>query len=170
MFGHRFLWLIYRSESESLLTRGATVMGAMRMGAVIGTRASLAKASLPTTPVDFEVPANACDCHTHIHADPGRFPFFSGRVYTPEVASPGEMLSLHRKLHLQRVVVVTPSVYGTDNSATVYGVKTCGVDARGVAVIDDKTPDSDLDAMHQAGMRGIRLNFVTTGMNDPNHG
>ena len=86
--------------------------------------------------VSFEVPAGACDCHTHIHGDPARFPFFAGRVYTPEVALPAAMAALHRALGIQRVVIVTPSVYGTDNSATLYGMKARGADARGVAVID----------------------------------
>jgi predicted TIM-barrel fold metal-dependent hydrolase len=36
-----------------------------------------------------------------------------------------------------------------------------------VAVIDDKTPEADLDAMQQAGIRGIRLNLATGGVNDP---
>src|SRR5262249_6939671 len=43
-------------------------------------------------------------------------------------------------------------------------------DARGVAVIDDKTPDGDLEAMQKAGVRGIRLNLATGGTNDPNVG
>jgi len=77
------------------------------------------------------------------------------------------MAALHRALHIKRVVIVTPSVYGPDNSATLYGMKARGPDARGVAVIDDKTPDSDLDAMHRAGMRGIRLNLATGGTSDP---
>jgi len=64
-------------------------------------------------------------------------------------------------------VIVTPSVYGTDNSSTLYGMKARGTDARGVAVIDDKTPESDLDAMGQAGIRGIRLNLATGGISDP---
>jgi len=42
-------------------------------------------------------------------------------------------------------------------------MKARGASARGVAVIDDKTPDSDLDAMGQAGIRGIRLNLATGG-------
>jgi predicted TIM-barrel fold metal-dependent hydrolase len=37
-------------------------------------------------------------------------------------------------------------------------------------VIDEKTPDSDLDAMNQAGVRGIRLNLATGGTSDPNVG
>jgi predicted TIM-barrel fold metal-dependent hydrolase len=133
-------------------------------------RTSFAKAAQPATAVNFDIPAGACDCHTHIHGDPETFPFFSGRVYTPETALPEEMAALHRALHIQRVVIVTPSVYGTDNSATLYGMKARGKDARGVAVIDEKTPDSALDAMHQAGVRGIRLNLATGGANDPSAG
>jgi predicted TIM-barrel fold metal-dependent hydrolase len=116
------------------------------------------------------VPAGACDCHTHIHADPEKFPFFAGRVYTPELASPEEMSALHKALHIERVVIVTPSIYGPDNSATLFGMKARGATARGVAVIDDKTSEADLDAMQQAGFRGIRLNLATGGVSDPNVG
>jgi predicted TIM-barrel fold metal-dependent hydrolase len=121
-------------------------------------------------PVNFDVPPGACDCHTHIHADPAKFPFFAGRVYTPELASPEEMSALHKALHVERVVIVTPSVYGTDNSATLFGMKARGATARGVAVIDEKTSEADLDAMSQAGIRGIRLNLATGGVNDPSVG
>jgi predicted TIM-barrel fold metal-dependent hydrolase len=133
-------------------------------------RNALATAAQPSTPVNFDVPAGACDCHTHIHGDPEKFPFFAGRVYTPEPASPEEMTALHKALHIERVVIVTPSVYGTDNSATLFGMKARGATARGVAVIDEKTPDGDLDAMNQAGIRGIRLNLATGGVNDPTVG
>jgi predicted TIM-barrel fold metal-dependent hydrolase len=122
------------------------------------------------TELNFEVPAGACDCHTHIHANPEKFPFFAGRVYTPELASPEEMTALHKALHIDRVVIVTPSVYGTDNSATVFGMQARGDNARGVAVVDDKTPESQLDALGHAGIRGIRLNLLTGGTSDPSVG
>ena len=80
------------------------------------------------------------------------------------------MTALHKALHMERVVIVTPSVYGPDNSATLFGMKARGATARGVAVIDDKTSESDLDAMNQAGIRGIRLNLATGGVSDPNVG
>jgi predicted TIM-barrel fold metal-dependent hydrolase len=150
-----------------MLTRRHALIGAMRAGALMPTRPSLAKAAQPATPVNFDVPPDACDCHTHIHGDPDRFPFFAGRVYTPETALPEEMVALHRALHIRRVVIVTPSVYGTDNAATLYGMKARGSDARGVAVIDEKTTDAELDAMGKAGIRGIRLNLATGGSNDP---
>ncbi len=136
----------------------------------MNTREARSRAAQPSTPVNFDVPAGACDCHTHIHADPEKFPFYSGRVYTPEPASPEEMSALHKALHIERVVIVTPSVYGPDNSATLFGMKARGANARGVAVIDDKTSESDLDAMQQAGFRGVRLNLATGGVSDPNVG
>ncbi len=148
-------------------TRRDILLGAIAAGVTIRTRTILAKASQPATPVNFDVPAGACDCHTHIHGDPARFPYFAGRVYTPETALPEEMAALHKALHMQRVVIVTPSVYGTDNSATLYGMKARGADARGVAVIDDKTSENELDAIGRAGVRGIRLNLSTGGTNDP---
>jgi len=150
-----------------MLTRRDVLLGAIAAGVMVRARTVLAKASQPATPVNFDVPAGACDCHTHIHGDPEKFPFFSGRVYTPETALPEEMAALHRALRLQRVVIVTPSVYGTDNSATLWGMKARGADARGVAVIDDKTPETELDAMGRAGVCGIRLNLSTGGTNDP---
>jgi len=118
------------------------------------------------TPVSFAVPSNACDCHTHIIGDPSKFPFFPGKTYTPEPALPQEMTALHHALHIKRVVIVTPSVYGTDNSATLYGIKTRGPTARGIAVIDDKTSEKDLDALENGGVRGIRLNLATGGQAD----
>ena len=148
-------------------TRRAMLLGAISAGAAMRTAKARAKASQPATPVNFAVPAGACDCHTHIFGEPEQFPFFAGRVYTPETALPDEMAALHRSLHIARVVIVTPSVYGTDNAATLYGIKARGADARGVAVIDEKTPESELDAMHGAGVRGIRINLATAGVSDP---
>jgi len=151
-----------------MLTRRSMMLASIAAGVTMTNRDVLAKASQPSTPLNFEVPAGACDCHTHIHGDPQKFPFFAGRVYTPEPASPEEMSALHKALGMERVVIVTPSVYGTDNSATLFGMRARGATARGVAVIDDKTSESDLDAMQKDGFRGIRLNLATGGVNDPN--
>jgi predicted TIM-barrel fold metal-dependent hydrolase len=153
-----------------MFTRRSILLASIAAGVTMRNQTALATAAQPSTPVNFDVPAGACDCHTHIHGDPEKFPFFAGRVYTPELASPEEMSALHKALHVERVVIVTPSVYGTDNSATLFGMKARGATARGVAVIDDKTPEADLDAMGKAGIRGIRLNLATGGVSDPNVG
>jgi predicted TIM-barrel fold metal-dependent hydrolase len=83
------------------------------------------------------------------------------------MALPEEMSALHKALKIQRVVIVTPSVYGTDNSATIYGMQARGKDARGVAVIDDKTTDAELTRLAGLGFKGIRLNLATSGVSDP---
>jgi predicted TIM-barrel fold metal-dependent hydrolase len=129
--------------------------------------AASADAPQPLTKVSFDVPPAACDCHVHVFGDPKKYPFFEGRSYTPEPASADELKKLLSALRFQRVVIVQPSVYGTDNSCTLDGMREIGSRARGVAVIDDKTTDAQLDAMGKAGIRGIRLNLATAGINDP---
>src|SRR5262245_46205150 len=134
-------------------TRRDILGGAVAAGALTG-RPVFGKAAQPATAVTFAVPRHACDCHTHIYGDPVKFPLSPERVYTTETALPEEMAALHTALHIERVVIVTPSVYGTDNSATLYGMNARGRNARGVAVIGENTPESDLDAMEKAGVRG----------------
>jgi len=111
--------------------------------------------------VDFTVPKGACDCHTHIFGDTKNFPMWAGRSYTPPSAVPREMSALHRTLKVDRVVIVTPSVYGTDNAATLYGMRARRGTSRGIVVIDDKTPDSELKSMKAAGVCGLRLNVAS---------
>ncbi len=116
--------------------------------------------------IDFEVPALACDCHTHVFGPAASYPFDGGRVYTPGDASVADLLRLQQLLHLQRVVIVQPSPYGADNRCTVDALLELGGRARGVAVIDDSTSADQLQAMHHAGVRGVRLNLETGGIHD----
>lgn len=125
------------------------------------------KSTVLTQPT-FEPPPGSCDCHVHVFPDPTKFPFWSGRVYTPPVATADDLLALQKALKLDRVVIVTPSVYGTDNKATLDGIRQLGPErARGVAVIGQDTSKSDLDAMAAAGIRGVRANLETGGVTDP---
>ena len=151
-----------------MLSRRDVILGAAAAGVATLVRdAVLADASQPATPVRFDVPAGACDCHTHIFGDPKRFPFAPERVYTPQPASIDEMRRLHRALHTSRVVIVQPSVYGTDNACTLDAITRLGPSARGIAVIDEMTPDAALDEMGRSGIRGIRINLETAGQTDP---
>ena len=58
-------------------------------------------------------------------------------------------------------MVVQPSVYAADNSATLNAIKRMGARARGVAVIDKSTSSAAIDDMAAAGVRGVRLNLQT---------
>ncbi len=152
-----------------MLSRREVLFGGMTGGALLlrRTLAVMAKAPQPRTKINFEAPTGACDCHVHVFGDPQRFAFSPTRVYTPETASLDELRALHVALHIGRVVVVQPSVYGTDNACTIDAIRQLGNRARGVAVIDDKTPDAALDEMGRVGVRGIRLNLATAGITDP---
>ena len=153
-----------------LSRREVLIMAPLSAAALRQSTRSPAKAPQPSTAVTFDVPAGACDCHTHVFGDPRRFPFTPNRTYTPESASVEEMRALHHALHTTRVVIVQPSVYGTDNACTLDGIKQLGPSARGIAVIDDQTPDAKLDDMEHGGIRGIRVNLATAGQTDPELG
>lgn len=117
--------------------------------------------------VNFEIPPGACDCHTHVFGNGLDFPWWPKRTYTPPPASAEELLQLQNDLHLSRVVIVHPSVYGPDNSATLDGIKRLGSRARGVAVIDAATSRGALEEMAGGGIRGVRLNLETAGEFNP---
>jgi predicted TIM-barrel fold metal-dependent hydrolase len=150
-----------------MLTRRNFVTGAIATGILLRTDAAFAKASQPATAVNFDVPAHACDSHTHYYGDPQKFPPAPEHLSTPEGMQPSEMASLHRALHIERVVIVTPSVYGTDNSAALFGMKARGENARGIAVVNDKTTDDEIDSMYRSGFRGARIIATATGLPDP---
>jgi predicted TIM-barrel fold metal-dependent hydrolase len=155
-----------------MLTRREMIRGAVSVGtaALIGrTDLAQASASQPSTPVNFAIPEGACDCHVHTF-DPQHFPYAPSRPYTPEPVSVAELQSLHKALHIGRVIVVQTTVYAADNRGVLDAMKQLGARSRGVAVIDDKTPDSALDEMDRAGIRGIRLNLETAGQTDPEIG
>ena len=154
-----------------MITRREVLKSGVAVG-MAGLAGSLrpvsAVAPQPRTKVNFDVPGGACDCHVHVFGDPRKYPFFAGRTYTPDIASVDELRRMLSALRLDRVVIVQPSVYGTDNSCTIDGMRELGDRARGVAVIDDTITDAQLDAMGKAGIRGIRLNLATAGISDPN--
>ena len=111
----------------------------------------------------FDVPQNACDCHTHIFGPDSKFPLSPTRLYTPGPASIDDLAAMHQAIHIERVVIVHSSPYGADNAVTVDAVRKLGAHARGVAVIDDTTTDAALDDMHAAGIRGARVNLESFG-------
>ena len=126
-----------------------------------------ARAARPATKVAFAVPQGACDCHVHVFGDPQKYPFFAGRTYTPDAATAEELKPVLDALHMDRVIVVQPSVYGTDNRCAADAVRFFGNRARGVAVVDANTPDAEIDRLAQAGFRGTRINLAQAGVNDP---
>jgi len=119
------------------------------------------------TPPAFDVPPGACDCHVHIFGPTDRYPYAPKRVFTPGAASVEELLAHQRALRLDRVVLVQPSPYGTDNRCLADALERLGDQARGIAVIDSTTTDAELERLQRAGVRGARINLETVGTRDP---
>jgi predicted TIM-barrel fold metal-dependent hydrolase len=119
---------------------------------------------------DVDVPAGACDCHVHVFGPFDRFPLAPGRNYTPGPASVEDLVALHRALRVDRVVIVQASPQGADNACLVDALQrlhAMGRAARGVAVLDAAPTDRELDALHRAGVRGVRVNLESAGQHDP---
>ena len=110
------------------------------------------------TAVAFEVPRGACDTHVHIIGDPVEFPMAPDRDYTPPSATADELLEVQRSLKLDRVVIVTATIYGNDNASTLAAIRQIGRDrARGVALVDETASSAALDSLARAGITGFRL-------------
>ena len=120
----------------------------------------------PPLPDDLSLPPGACDCHMHVFADPHAYPPAATRAYTPRRAGLDDWRAMAAPLGLQRVVLVQPSAYGTDNRLMCDTLR-ANPGLRGVAVIGPETQDGDLRAMHDLGVRAIRLNLVSNGIPDP---
>lgn len=116
------------------------------------------------TPPRIRASALACDCHIHILGPYARYPLGERRAYTPPEASLADYARVQAALGMERVVVVQPSVYGTDNRCTLDALAHFGRDrSRGIAVVDPAIGDAQLRTMHEAGIRGVRVNLVTAG-------
>jgi 2-pyrone-4,6-dicarboxylate lactonase len=105
-------------------------------------------------------PPGACDAHCHIFGPAARFPFSPSRTYTPPDASLEDFERLQDRLGLARAVFVQASCHGTDNRAMLDALRRGAGRYAGVAMVDDDVTDDELADLNDAGVRGIRFNFV----------
>ena len=109
---------------------------------------------------DVALPAGACDCHAHICGPAAVYPYGAERIYTPPDATIESYRHLLAVLGVERAVLIQPSAYGTDNRAMLAALRTAGEGFRGVAVVEPTISAPEVEALHRAGIRGVRLNLV----------
>ncbi len=105
----------------------------------------------------------SCDCHAHICGPESRYAYADDRIYTPPDALLPDYLEQLEILGLERCVLVQPSIYGSDNTVMLGALRemnTTGIACRGIAVLQDSVTDTEIDHLHQAGVRGLRFNLV----------
>ncbi|MFZ2736690.1 MAG: amidohydrolase family protein [Burkholderiaceae bacterium] len=113
----------------------------------------------PTKP-EFKLPAGAVDAHCHVFGPSDVFPYAPERKYTPCDASKEQLFALRDHLGFDKNVIVQATCHGTDNRALVDALVNSGGKARGVATVGHDVTDAELQALHAAGVRGTRFNFV----------
>lgn len=113
----------------------------------------------PRKPV-FRLPAGAVDAHCHVFGPAAVFPFAPERKYTPCDAPKEGLFALRDFLGITRNVIVQATCHGHDNRALVDALAASGGLARGVASVNLDITDDELDALHAAGVRGVRFNFL----------
>jgi 2-pyrone-4,6-dicarboxylate lactonase len=108
----------------------------------------------------FQLPAGTVDAHCHVFGPGGQFPYAPERKYTPCDASKAELFALRDHLGVARNVVVQATCHGADNRAMVDALKHSNGRARGIATVRRSITDTEIQALHDAGVRGVRFNFV----------
>ncbi len=114
----------------------------------------------------LSLPAGACDCHTHVVGERALYPMVEDRQYTPAPAPHDALVEHLQRTCLQRAVIVQPSFYGSDNRCMLQSLKRLSGAGRGIAVVDEGVDDAALRQLHDAGVRGLRVNLESAGVRD----
>ena len=108
----------------------------------------------------FQLPPGSVDAHCHVFGPGAQFPYAPERKYTPCDASKDQLFALRNHLGFSRNVIVQATCHGSDNSAMMDACMAAQGRARGVATLKRSVTDTELQALHNAGVRGVRFNFV----------
>jgi len=115
------------------------------------------RAAQTLTPPAFAVPAGACD--THFHAFEPGYPHVPNPLYTFPDGTLKQYLAMTEALGIERMVLVQPSFYGTDNSLLADVLKRLGPRCGGVIQIEEDASDAELGEFDKLGVRAIRLDL-----------
>ncbi|KAK7449549.1 hypothetical protein Landi51_05973 [Colletotrichum acutatum] len=122
------------------------------------------------TPARSSLSPDSWDTHVHVF-DASIGPFEPGRSYTPARATAQQLLDFSSSLTQAtplNIVLVQPSPYGSDNTVLLRSMKSLREGGsrivRGIAVVDiENISDADLMELHDAGVRGLRINKQADG-------
>ena len=113
----------------------------------------------PSKPT-LQLPEGAVDAHCHVFGPGEQFPYAPERKYTPCDAGKEQLFALRDYLGFSRNVIVQATCHGKDNSALIDALESADGMARGVVTLSSDISEEELQRMHEAGVRGVRFNFV----------
>jgi 2-pyrone-4,6-dicarboxylate lactonase len=116
----------------------------------------------------FPMPPLATDCHAHVIGPARLYPFVPDRAYTPPDALLTDYMHVIETLGFQRIVLVQPSMHGTDNTVmldALEAARALGINGVAIAGIASGISDNELKLLDERGVRGVRVNMVYRGGN-----
>lgn len=109
-------------------------------------------------------PPGTCDTHLHIYGPEDKYPVRQAGAFPPPPNSgTADYQAVQTRLGLERLVIVQPAAYGTDNRCTLDAMAMFGDQARGVAVVGPDVSDAELRQLTAAGIRGLRFFMLPGG-------
>ena len=123
-----------------------------------------AGAACAARPPAEPLPPNSCDCHLHVFGDPAKYPDrHPNPVHKSLEATFEDALRMHRAVGFARGVFVQPANYVSDHTYLKEALARVPRESyRATGILDDSVSDAELARLHEAGMRGVRFNFVRT--------
>ena len=119
---------------------------------------------------EWKAPPLSCDSHFHVFGPAERYRYGADLRYAPPHAPLSEFLALAGRLGFERFVFVQPSAYGRDNACMLDAMREVGLGAaRGIVDLDENAPEAELERLHTAGVRGVRVNVNTIKPPEPGY-
>lgn len=113
----------------------------------------------PSQP-SVSLPSLACDSHVHVFGPVERFPYGPHHGAAPASAPKEKLFALHRKMGIQRCVIVQSVTHGYDNRVVEDAIEAGGGNYLGIARVPLEVPDDELERLAKRGFRGVRFNFM----------
>ena len=117
----------------------------------------------------IKAPPGACDTHIHLFGPAAKYPFAPDSPYTSRDALPETFMALQDTLGLSTAVIVSPGGYGRNYSLLADVLTKYPERFRGIALLRDDTPSSEIERLTRLGVRGMRMMSHKRGQHVPNY-
>ena len=108
----------------------------------------------------LQLPWLACDSHVHVFGPIDRYPYGPHKGAAPTPAPKEKLFALHRRLGIQRCVIVQSVTHGYDNRVVEDAIQAGGGNYLGIARVPLDVSDKELERLAECGFRGVRFNFM----------
>ena len=117
----------------------------------------------------LKAPPGACDTHIHLFGPAAKYPFAPDSPYTAHDALPEHFFALQDRLGMSTAVIVSPGGYGRNYALLADVLAKYPERFRGIALLRDNTPSSEIGRLTKLGVRGMRMMSHKRGQHVPNY-